>query len=297
MAAVTMSTRLMNVVDECMEKEFLPFLSERIDADLATLVATWRQFVLGDAPPAIDDAPKKSKKPSDKKSKKASPASSSGGKTPPVVDAEESIENYSKMTVAQLKELCKSRNLKYGGSKFELVARLQPSEQKLPESKYASMKINELKDICKNLGIPHSGSKDKIIADLNKFDEGVAVVKVQTKKSNSYISDSDSDATESKKKTRPKKSNHAISDSEGDGPYELKFEYDQFKNKVEVRYGLVLNKHDAVVGYKDEEGHICNLTSHYMELCKKLQLRYEIENADDAESNGYSSREGSDDEE
>ena len=91
------------------------------------------------------------------------------------------LVDFSTLNMKQLKLELGSRNLKKGGKKAELIARLEAHENgettdstsassEFEDSSYAAMKVAELKKILKTRGMKVSGKKTELISRLERAD-------------------------------------------------------------------------------------------------------------------------------
>lgn len=116
---------------------------------------------------------------------------------------EEACVNYNKMTVAELKSLCKERNLKVDSKakKADMIALLEQSENANasdPETKpasnaavmdYSKMNVSELKSKCKEQNIKHDSKAKK--ADLIALLEPVVKIPALVSETETAPSDGD----------------------------------------------------------------------------------------------------------
>ena len=195
------------------------FIQTLVDAGLADHLATNLEIDVADVTKALlsfsasldaSEAPvtkPKAKKTTKKTATKKSKAKEVEADAEADADAEIPLE---KMTVAQLKELCKAKKLSDKGKKADLVARLsggdadaeaedaeveapkktkakttkkakkvsEPEPEEVPEdadaeaseSKYANMSIKDLKEELGNRKLKKTGNKEELIARLEDHD-------------------------------------------------------------------------------------------------------------------------------
>lgn len=80
---------------------------------------------------------------------------------------------YAHLKIAELKALCKERNLKAMGKKSDLISRLLYSNDSpnISEIDYSKMKMAELKAECIQRKLSDSGKKSDMISRLKEFDQ------------------------------------------------------------------------------------------------------------------------------
>ena len=80
---------------------------------------------------------------------------------------------YAHLKIAELKALCKERNLKAMGKKSDLISRLLYANDSpnISEIDYSKMKMAELKAECIQRKLSDSGKKSDLISRLKEFDQ------------------------------------------------------------------------------------------------------------------------------
>ncbi len=177
--------------------ELFSHLAATLEVDEAAVIAAFDSFVAG----------KTKSKPGPKGKAKTKPASKKGKKAADVEAEDDAEPDLSKMTVAQLKVMCKEKEMDASGTKAVLIARLKGEEdadaeaeekakakgkKAAPKAKakakatkakksaeddeeaeagdYSKMTVAELKEALGERGLTKSGKKDELIARLEEAD-------------------------------------------------------------------------------------------------------------------------------
>lgn len=186
-----------------------------------------------------------------------------------------------RVTVAQLKEKCKARGLAVGGNKAALAERLYGVKPKAKSNEYVISEESEDEE-------PKKVVKRKKAQLVEAFDseEEERPKKRRTEKKKSE-SESDTEKppkrlTKSKKprgsEEKPKKTAKTtvpIVEKINKSVKQIQTVKDEFGNQVDPETGLVFDG-DEVIGYLGEDGQVLELTKQHMELCKSMNLMYDI---------------------
>lgn len=240
---------IINQLREVISTELVPYLLSKL-----TIAVESEQ----EAASLLSDAIANSNVASVKPAAKSAAVKSVKPKVTEVAAVSDGLENdYSKMTIAKLKDLCKERHLTISGTKATLVLRLVDNDKNIAGS-----------------DLPDGGSDQVVIKKARK-----------APKSKEFIDEEDEEDKPKKRMVKPKADKPAKPKVvEKYVPTDIVTEQDQYGNVVNVETGFVFGDDDEVKGKVDEEGNVMPLTKDDIEKCKEMSLKYVVEYIQDTDS-------------
>ncbi len=189
--------------------------------------------------------------------------------------------NYKTMTVEQLKNICRTRGLKVGGKKADLIERLSGKKETAGmtianDDSLSLLKVKDLKEICKSLSLTCTGKKDEIIERIkncknNDKDNVISIFSGKTKKKK--LTKTQLKPYEERTKALIKRLNKKKQIR--NKKLYIKFD-DTIKRYTDKNTGFIFNDTENIVEGRYVDGLLKTLNDADMDICKELRLKYRI---------------------
>lgn len=183
-------------------------------------------------------------------------------------------EEYEKMKVTDLKNVCKERGLSCVGTKANLIDKILGEtggeSAKTPVKKAAKTPVKKSAKVEADDGDDEQDIKPKCKSSLKKKSEK----KSATADVHDDQSTDDEQPVQRKLKTKKRVEANLPKVIEKVSQVAIEIVSDQYGNDIHEDTGLVFNKENEVIGRVDEDGSVMRLTNQDVECCKRYNFSY-----------------------